>query len=276
MVSNLPSRTAVQIIELKEPGSETREGYAQGGPVQNFRSGGIAGPQQFLDVRRLQQAQLAEMRTSQGPFGQSLFQRFQNTGFVPPPQQQQRPQQQNMPYLNMQMLQAQQSGPPPNPNPMQYQPTHDGPGSMGSPIMDRMARGNFISTRGPDSLGAQQHLNAQRDAQMRMQDRMAGGGSTGIAAPGSFGQMGPPQQIGQVAEPNTQQLASQLQNVTQQVNQLSSHLGVSGGGISQGPSQLNQLQGGIGGLLQTLRPGPPPQRLAQAGPVRPPMFQTFR
>jgi hypothetical protein len=88
--------------------------------------------------------------------------------------------------------------------------------------------------------------------------------------------MGPPQQIGQVAEPNTQQLASQLQNVTQQVNQLSSHLGVSGGGqqlMTQGPSQLNQLQGGIGGLLQNLRPGPPPPQYRATGPVRPPMLQ---
>jgi hypothetical protein len=113
--------------------------------------------------------------------------------------------------------------------------------SMGNPIMDQQARGN-ISTRGPES----------------------------------FGQMGPPQQIGQVAEPNTQQLASQLQNVTQQVNQLSSHLGVSGGGISQGPSQLNQLQGGIGGLLQNLRPGPPPPQLRTTGPVRPPMLVHYR
>ena len=102
------------------------------------------------------------------------------------------------------------------------------------------------------------------------------------------GQMGPPQQIGQVAEPNTQQLASQLQNVTQQVNQLSSHLGVSGGGMTQGPSQQYMgsggsqgypqavMQGGIGNLLGNLRPGPPPPQVKATGPARPPMFQHFR
>ena len=152
---------------------------------------------------------------------------------------------------------------------------------MGSPfIMDRMARAepritnqqdfnrlsnmirpDGINTRGPKSLDAQ--LAAQ------------------FGLGGDRGQMGPPQQIGQVAEPNTQQLASQLQNVTQQVNQLSSHLGVSGGGqqlMTQGPSQYQPggLQGGIGGLLQNLRPGLPPPQLRTTGPVRPPMLQNYR
>jgi len=256
MVSNLPSRTAVQIIELKEPGGETREGYAQGGPVQNFNYGG------FVNRPSLQQ-QIQQARAQpQGPFAQALFQRFGQY------QQQQRQQPTALPdqlprmpqqhlFQNMQMLQAQQGGQP-MPDMLQAgrnKPTHDGPGSMGNPIMDRRALGD-IRTRGPDSFTA---------------------GFQG----GQMGQISlrpspPPQQIGQVAEPNTQQLASQLQNVTQQVNQLSSHLGVGGGGISQGPSQLNQLQGGIGGLLQNLRPGPPPPQLRATGPVRPPMFQTFR
>ena len=139
------------------------------------------------------------------------------------------------------------NGPPPGSMGMQQDQqldiSHDGPGSMGNIIRPDVD----INTRGPES----------------------------------FGQLGPPQQIGQVAEPNTQQLASQLQNVTQQVNQLSSHLGVSGGGqqlMAQGPSQYQPggLQGGIGGLLQNLRPGPPPAQLRATGPVRPPMFQTFR
>ena len=57
-----------------------------------------------------------------------------------------------------------------------------GPGSMPSPIIGGRAPQPAIHI--PDF---QQHLNAQRDAQMRMQDRMAGGGSTGIVAPGPFG-----------------------------------------------------------------------------------------
>ena len=184
----------------------------------------------------------------QGPFGQALFQRFG--------QYQQQPQQQNM-----QMLQQQQ-GDQPMPNRLQTLiPDGPPPGSMDTPPMDRMAR---ISTRGPNSLGAQ----------LAHQLAMSGNrGRDSFTAGFQGGQMGPPQQIGQVAEPNTQQLASQLQNVTQQVNQLSSHLGVGGGGMSQGPSQLNQLQGGIGGLLQNLRPGPPPPQLRATGPVRPPMLQ---
>ena len=117
--------------------------------------------------------------------------------------------------------------------------------------LSNMIRPDGINTRGPKSLDAQ--LAAQ------------------FGLGGDRGQMGPPQQIGQVAEPNTQQLASQLQNVTQQVNQLSSHLGVSGGGMTQGPSQLNQLQGGIGGLLQNLRLGPPPPQMRTLGP--PPMLR---
>ena len=234
-VANLPSRTAVSIIELKEAGAETREGYAQGGPVQNFNYGGFVNRPSLQ--QQIQQAQ------RQGPFGQPLFQRFQNTGFVPPPQPQKSPgilsqlKQENpvsdsyyeSPQFQDRMARAGQL--------MGVGPTPDV--SMDSPIMDRMARGD-IRTRGPES----------------------------------FGQMGPPQQIGQVAEPNTQQLASQLQNVTQQVNQLSSHLGVGGGGMSQGRPQLNQLQGGIGGLIQNLRPGPPPPQLRATGPVTPPMLQT--
>jgi hypothetical protein len=251
-VSKLPSRTAVQIIELKEPGGETREGYAQGGPVQNFSLGGMA----------LHQAQMAAMRrAAQGPFGQALFQRFQNTGFVPPPQQQ-----------NMQMLQQQQMPQQPRPGfvpqgvgvaqpmPNRLQtliPDGPPPGSIDTAPMDRLARGD-IRTRGPESFG-----------QMGPPQRM--GQISRLPSP-------PPQQIGQVAEPDTQQLASQLQNVTQQVNQLSSHLGVSGGGqqrMAQGPSQYQPggLQGGIGGLLSNLRPTLPPQQLAQTGPVRPPMLQ---
>jgi hypothetical protein len=210
-VANLPSRTAVSIIEPKEAGAETREGMAQGGPVQNFNYGGMA-----------------YQRPMQGPFGQALFQRFGQ--YQPPPQQQ-----------NMQMFQQQQGGQP-MPNRLQTLiPDGPPPGSMDTPPMDRMARGD-IRTRGPES----------------------------------FGQMGPPQQIGQVAEPNTQQLASQLQNVTQQVNQLSSHLGVNTGGPSQ--FQPGGLQGGIGGLLGNLRPQPAPAPLlrAQTGPVRPPMLQMLR
>jgi hypothetical protein len=204
-VANLPSRTAVSIIEPKEAGAETREGYAQGGPVQNFNYDGMA-----------------YQRPMQGPFGQALFQRFQNTGFVPPAQQQRMPQ----PYQPMlRTHEARLSNLTPTPG-----------GPLDTPPMDRMARIGDIRTRGPDS----------------------------------FGQMGPPQQIGQEAEPNTQQLASQLQNVTQQVNQLSSHLGVNTGG----PSQFQPgLQGGIGGLIQNLRPGPPPPQLRATGPVRPPMLQ---
>ena len=57
--------------------------------------------------------------------------------------------------------------------------SHDGPGSMGSIIKPAIAIPDF-----------QQHFNAQRDAQMRMQDRLAGGGSTGIAAPGSLSPFG--------------------------------------------------------------------------------------
>jgi hypothetical protein len=77
-VNNLPSRTAVQVVETNQPGSETQEGYAQGGPVQNFNYGGMA----------LRQAQMAAMRrAAQGPFGQALFQRFGQ--YQPPPQQQQ-------------------------------------------------------------------------------------------------------------------------------------------------------------------------------------------
>ena len=247
-VSNLPSRTAVQIIELKEPGAETREGFAQGGPVQNFNYGGMA----------LRQAQMAAMRrAAQGPFGQALFQRFGQ--YQPPPQQQQMSQQQmpqqprpgfvpqgvgfSQPMPNM-LQTLIPNGPPPGSMGMQQDQqldiSHDGPGSMGNIIRPDVD----INTRGPES----------------------------------FGQLGPPQQIGQVAEPNTQQLASQLQNVTQQVNQLSSHLGVSGGGqqlMAQGPSQYQPggLQGGIGGVLQNLRPGPPPPQLRATGPVRPPMLQ---
>jgi len=60
----------------------------------------------------------------------------------------------------------------------------------------------IMQTAGPESLGQrraqpaihtpdfQQHFNAQRDAQIGMQDRMAGGGSTGIAAPGSLSPFG--------------------------------------------------------------------------------------
>ena len=104
-------------------------------------------------------------------------------------------------------------------------------------------------------------------------DRMARG-DIRTRGPESFGQMGPPRQIGQVAEPNTQQLASQLQDVTQQVNQLSSHLGVNTGGSSQ--FQPGGLQGGIGGLLGNVRPQPAPLLRAQTGPVRPPMLQMLR
>ena len=231
-VASLPSRTAVSIIELKEPGAETGEGYAQGGPVQNFNYGGFVNRPSLQ--QQIQQAQ------RQGPFGQALFQRFG--------QYQQQPQQQNM-----QMLQQQQGGQP-MPNRLQTLiPDGPPPGSMDTPPMDRMARGD-IRTRGPESLGAQLAMTGNR-------------GRDSFTAGFQGGQMGP------VAEPDTQQLASQLQNVTQQVNQLSSHLGVGGGGISQGPSQLNQLQGGIGGLLQNLRPGPPPPQFTNR-PVRPPMLQT--
>ena len=235
MVSNLPSRTAVQVIELKEPGAETREGYAQGGPVQNFNYGGFVNRPSLQ--QQIQQAQ------RQGPFGQSLFQRFQNTGFVPPAQQQ-----------------RMAGGPLDTPQRQDQQLgiSHDGPGSMGNPIMDQQARGD-IRTRGPESLGAQLAVSGNR-----VPDTFTAGFQGG--------------QMGQVAEPNTQQLASQLQNVTQQVNQLSSHLGVGGGGMSQGPSQYQPggLQGGIGGLLQNLRPGLPPPQLRTTGPVRPPMLRNYR
>jgi len=229
-VANLPSRTAVSIIEPKEPGAETGEGYAQGGPVQNFNYGG---PAQF-----------------QGPFGQALFQRFG---------QYQLPEQQRMPQ-------------PFTPRPMPQGPQ---PGFLGG------GNDRFMPMMSSADIG----LNGRPsvDNTGKFMDNVTGEivdqrarGDIRTRGPESFGQMGPPQQIGQVAEPNTQQLASQLQNVTQQVNQLSSHLGVGGGGMSQGPSQLNQLQGGIGGLIQNLRPGPPPPQLRATGPVRPPMLQMLR
>jgi len=158
----------------------------------------------------------------------------------PPPQQQ-----------NMQMLQQQQGGQP-MPNRLQTLiPDGPPPGSMDIAPMDRMARGE-IRTRGPNSVGAQLAISGNR-----VPDTFTAGFQGG--------------QMGQVAEPNTQQLASQLQNVTQQVNQLSSHLGVNTGG----PSQFQPgLQGGIGGLIQNLRPGPPPPQLRATGPVTPPMLQT--
>ena len=229
-VANLPSRTAVSIIEPKEAGAETREGYAQGGPVQNFNYGGFVNRPSLQ--QQIQQAQ------RQGPFGQALFQRFGQ--YQPPPQQQ-----------NMQMLQQQQGGQP-MPNRLQTLiPDGPPPGSMDIAPMDRMARGE-IRTRGPNSVGAQLAISGNR-----VPDTFTAGFQGG--------------QMGQVAEPNTQQLASQLQNVTQQVNQLSSHLGVNTGG----PSQFQPgLQGGIGGLIQNLRPGPPPPQLRATGPVTPPMLQT--
>jgi hypothetical protein len=246
-VANLPSRTAVSIIEPKEAGAETREGYAQGGPVQNFNYGG---PAQF-----------------QGPFGQALFQRFRQ--YQQQPQQQQMLQQQQMPQQPRPGFVPQGVGRvQPMPSMLRthearldnFTPTPGGP--LDTPPMDRMARAD-IRTRGPESLGAQLAVSG---------DRVPDTFTAGFQG----GQMGPTQQIGQVAEPDTQQLASQLQNVTQQVNQLSSHLGVGGGGISQGPSQLNQLQGGIGGLLGNVRPQPAPFLRAQTGPVRPPMLQMLR
>ncbi len=274
MVSNLPSRTAVQIIELKEPGAETREGYAQGGPVQNFRSGGSAVPLSF-------------QRPMQGPFGQALFQRFG--------QYQQQPQ----PYqlANRGLGGGQPMPPPPqlstgemkleNLIPTPGGPLDTQPGFLGGgddrfmPMMSSADRGlngrPSVDNTGKfiDNVTGEIVDRRARPPTGPVYNRGPDSFTAGFQG-GQMGQMPPPQQIGQVAEPNTQQLASQLQNVTQQVNQLSSHLGVGGGGISQGPSQLNQLQGGIGGLLQNLRPGPPPPQLRTTGPVRPAMLQFLR
>ena len=80
------------------------------------------------------------------------------------------PRQQNLPPL----MQTQQ----------RQAPTHDGPGSMGNPFIGR------AQPAGGFGIDFAQHLNAQRDAQIGMQDRMAGGGSTGIAAPGSLSPFG--------------------------------------------------------------------------------------
>jgi hypothetical protein len=254
-VNNLPSRTAVSVIELNEAGAETREGYAQGGPVQNFNYGG---PAQFQGNPAL------------GPFGGGLDRSFFRNFMAPADVQrlrdeyQQRGQTpqtrgpesfQRLPVRN-QITNEQQF------NRLGSIIRSDGPGSMGSPI---------VTAALPDP----QSARIPPDQMDRLRTSFL---PTGI--------MGPPQQMGQVAEPNTQQLASQLQNVTQQVNQLSSHLGAPGGTAALQASALQtarlqaeptaRLQGGIGGLLQNLRPGPPPQRLAQTGPVRPPMMQMLR
>ena len=286
-VSNLPSRTAVQVVETNQPGSETQEGYAQGGPVQNFNYGGFVNRPSLQ--QQIQQAQ------PQGPFGQALFQRF---GQYQQPQQprhqlmpQHRPQQpQFMPQpfqpANQDMRQWARSQPAPPPSrlstgemklenliPTPGGPLDTQPGFLGGGD-DRFS---------PMASSADMGLNGRPsvDNTGKFMDNVTGEIVDRRAGPDTFtagfqgGQMGPPQQIGQVAEPNTQQLASQLQNVTQQVNQLSSHLGVSGGGMTQGPSQYQPggLQGGIGGLLQNLRPGPPPPQYRATGPVRPPMLQ---
>ena len=290
MVSNLPSRTEVQVVETNLPGTETHE-YAQGGPVQNFNYGG------FVNRSSLQQQR---QQAPRGPFGQPAFQRFG---------QYQQPQQQLMPQHRPQQPQFM-------PQPHQLQPGHQGHMTVGRPMPPppQLKLGNLTPTPGgpldtqPGFLGggddrfmpmvssADMGLNGRPsvDNTGKFMDNVTGEIVDRRAGPDTFtagfqgGQMGPPQQIGQVAEPNTQQLASQLQNVTQQVNQLSSHLGVSGGGMTQGPSQQYMgsggsqgypqavMQGGIGNLLGNLRPGPPPPQVKATGPARPPMFQHFR
>ena len=259
-VSKLPSRTAVQVVETNQPGSETQEGYAQGGPVQNFNYGG---PAQF-----------------QGPFGQALFQRFGQYQ-----QQPQQPQLHHVPLLRQQPQLPNRGLGGGQPMPDMLQAGRNKPSQPGF-------LGGGDNRFSPMASSADMGLNGRPsvDNTGKFMDNVTGeivdrrARPTNFVynrGPESFGQMGPPQQIGQVAEPNTQQLASQLQNVTQQVNQLSSHLGVSGGGqqlMTQGPSQYQPggLQGGIGGLLQNLRPGLPPPQLRTTGPVRPAMLQFLR
>ena len=257
-VNNLPSRTAVSVIELNEAGAETREGYAQGGPVQNFNYGG---PAQF-----------------QGPFGGGLDRSFFRNFMAPEDVQRLRNEYQQRGQTPLGQVEFGQK--PMGPESFQRLPVRnqitneqqfnrlgsiirsDGPGSMGSPI---------VTAALPDP----QSARIPPDQMDRLRTRFT---PTGI--------MGPPQQMGQVAEPDTQQLANQLQNVTQQVNQLSSHLGAPGGTAALQASALQtarlqaeptaRLQGGIGGLLGNLRPQPAPLLRAQTGPVTPPMFQTFR